>query len=155
VPEAIQARPLDAFIIEALADEVLVYDRGQQRAHCLSRAAAELWRACDGMRTRAELAAILEASDPSEDLDRVLLALATAGLLERREAVDTGRRAFVGRAVVAAGVLASPVVFSIVAPSVAEAASVCGTVGAPCCTGDKCNPPLKCNPADKRCGGPN
>ena len=43
-----QARPSTDFVVERLADEVLVYDLSAHRAHCLSPAAARVWALCDG-----------------------------------------------------------------------------------------------------------
>jgi hypothetical protein len=147
--QAPKARPYQDFIVETLDDEVLVYDQLAHQAHCLSRAAAAVWQACDGRRERAALEQVLREAGSQDDVDAVLAHLERARLLVARPkaTVDTRRRAFVSQAAVAAGVVvASPVVFSIVAPSVAEAASVCGFKGQPCCQpGNKCKASLKCN----------
>jgi hypothetical protein len=84
-----------------------------------------------------------------------LAQLETAGLIRpaARPArkIDRSRRAFFRTNAVAAGVvLASPVLFSIIAPSVAEAAS-CGKKNQPCCAtggtgGDGCDLPRVCFP---------
>lgn len=146
------ARPMTEFLIEELGDEVLVYDQTAHRAHCLSSAAAKLWRLCDGKRSTAEAERLLATQGAGDSVAAVLGQLETAGLLRarKREArrVDTGRRAMLGKTAVAAGiVLASPAIFSIVAPSVAEAAS-CGTKGLPCCS-----PPGLCVSGNKNCIG--
>lgn len=145
-------RPASEFIVEVLPDETLIYDRSSHRAHCLSPAAAFVWERCDGVTTRGDAERALTSSGLRESLDGVLAQLASAALLMQpaptsRLTVNGSRRQLLSRGAVVAGVvLASPVVFSIVAPSVAEAASVgCGKIGQPCCLpANSCNPPLSC-----------
>ena len=142
-------RPRSEFIVETLADEVLVYDQTSHRAHCLSPAAAMVWRMCDGQTTATAAQLALSNAGFCDDVNTVLGQLQATGLVKvpaaRRRTVDKSRRAFFSSGAVAAGiVLASPVIFSIVAPSVAEAASACGAKTQVCCTGNKCNPTLKC-----------
>ena len=54
-----QARTTD-LLIEVLRDETLVYDLRRHRAHCLNRAAALVWKHCDGRTTVAATATILD-----------------------------------------------------------------------------------------------
>jgi hypothetical protein len=149
------ARPAAEFLIEELPGEVLVYDQKQHRAHCLTPELRTLWQLCDGRRTAAQATAQLrqvhgeavgEIGAMVAELEKAGLVLAPASKARRR--VDRGRRRFVGKTAVAAGiVIASPVIFSIVSPSVAEAAS-CGTKGLQCCP-----PPTKCVNGNKFCNG--
>ena len=80
-----QARPSTDFVVERLADEVLVYDLDARRAHCLNPTAAILWRACDGQRSLPDLARLLQdRSGLPADEEVVRLALRDlhrAGLL--------------------------------------------------------------------------
>ena len=46
-------------IIEELGDEVLVYDRENDRAHSLSPEATKVWRACNGKTTAERLSVTL------------------------------------------------------------------------------------------------
>src|SRR5882724_2362678 len=39
------------FVIRELDDETLVYDTGRDKAHCLNRTAAMVWKQCDGSTT--------------------------------------------------------------------------------------------------------
>jgi hypothetical protein len=47
-------------VIQELPDETLVYDLQRNRAHCLNRTAALVWRHCDGQATVADLARSLK-----------------------------------------------------------------------------------------------
>jgi hypothetical protein len=130
------ARPGTEFLLEELPGELLVYDQIHHRAHCLTPALAALWKLCDGRTTLRQAQAAL----PGLDLREMIGQLERAQLVRtsRPTGTNRSRRRFVRKTAVAAGiVLASPVIFSIVAPSVAEAAS-CGTKGLPCCPGNTC-----------------
>ena len=76
----------DGFLTMELPDELLVYDRRRDRAHCLNRTAARVWRLWDGRLSIPEVAVELshELHVPaSEDLVRLALGrLRTAGLLD-------------------------------------------------------------------------
>src|SRR5262245_58896698 len=50
-------------IIQQLNDELLIYDRETDRAHCLNSTAALIWQNCDG-RTSVEQLAQLVSQDP-------------------------------------------------------------------------------------------
>lgn len=143
-------------IVRELADEVLVYDLARHRAHCLNRTAALVWRQCDGSSTPAQIAERLqpELGDAANE-ECVWLALRLlrrAGLLRSPAAGGDGRatcsRRELARRLGLAGTLAAalPVVFSIVAPTPAMAASCTGAGGScagptdpPCCAGLTCN----------------
>jgi hypothetical protein len=145
-------------VVHDLPDEVLVYDRRSDRAHCLNHTAALVWRACDGTRAPQEIAGKLtiELDAPvSEDL--VLIALAQLDkfhLLEPSRLYSLPQPAISRREMVrtlaVAGAVALPVITSIVAPTPAQAGSckhanaTCST-GADCCSG-VCSPgaPPKC-----------
>jgi hypothetical protein len=140
------ARPSSEFIFEELADEVLVYDQVSHQAHCLPTLAAKIWRMCDGVTPRGRAEQVLAGT---LSLDAVLEQLTRAGLVRvsraPRERIDRTRRAMFSKtAFVAAAVIASPIVYSIVAPSVAEAASLCGAKTQVCCAGNKCTFPNVC-----------
>jgi hypothetical protein len=46
----------DGLVINELTDEVLVYDLQSDKAHCLNRTAASVWKQCDGRSTAADIA---------------------------------------------------------------------------------------------------
>ncbi len=129
----------EGVVIRDLADETLVYDRERHRAHCLNREAAAVFRLCDGERSAAEIASLL--GEPA-DL-RAREALVTAALRQLAEAqllangsgspqvppadapmdiADLPRRELLRRVGTA---LLVPAIATIVAPTPAQAASVC------------------------------
>jgi hypothetical protein len=135
----------EGFVIQKLADEVLVYDLERHRAHCLNLTAAAIWELCDGRTSVSEMAARLRTSGyATVDVEMVrygLRQLAKFRLLEDRLPAGVGlsRRQLLQR-VGAAAAIGVPVVASILAPTAAEAAT-CAPNGAscvtvPCCTGN-------------------
>ena len=114
-------------IIEDLDDEILIYDTKTARAHCLSGAAAMVWRACDGDLSEESLA-------DSLDLDGETVQIALAQL-EEKGLLDVGpvpllegnghtRREFtISTAKVGAAAAAAPMIYSILAPTPAAAAT--------------------------------
>ena len=131
-------------VVEHLADEVLVYDLANDRAHCLNRAAASVWEKCDGQRTISEIAS--EVGDGSRDGGEEVVWMAVeqlsrAGLMEKKlkgpaEAGSMSRREVIKRIAVAAAI-GVPVVTSIVAPTASHAAN-CIPTGGGCTTAANC-----------------
>jgi hypothetical protein len=125
----------EGVLVRELSGELLVYERGEHRAHCLNRTAAAVFTNADGTRTVADIARLVApGGDPAEGraaVEDALARLGEAGLLEIG-AVEAGlsRREWVRRVGVGAAVLL-PAVASIVVPSPAEAAATCVS----CCTG--------------------
>jgi hypothetical protein len=116
------ARKRDLFA-ENLPEEVILYDKTNNKVHCLSKTAATIWENCDGTRTVDDLARIVKAKfGTPADRNLVLLALEElekadlmeagsvvvpdAGFTSRREAV--GKIALAGSALVATIVAAAP-----------------------------------------------
>src|SRR5947209_450311 len=111
----------EGVLVEALDDELLVFDSERQCAHSLNACAARVWEACDGSRSVGEL-----AEECQEDESTVLLALGRlrdVHLLEQSEVQlparspepdGVSRRVMLRKSVVAgAGVgLAIPVIRS-------------------------------------------
>lgn len=54
-----QARS-EGLVITDLDDEVLVYDKARDKAHCLNQTAALVWKYSNGKRTVAEIAAAMQ-----------------------------------------------------------------------------------------------
>lgn len=135
----------DAFVVKELGDETLVYDTETHTAHCLNRTAAAVWRACDGRTTISEIARRVhrEAGLP-DDAAFIKLALADlgkAGLLEETGVFAAGpsRREVLKRLAVG-GAVALPLISSLLAPTVASAATCLAdgeacTTDAQCCSG--------------------
>ena len=147
-----RARTEQLVVAEPIDGEVLVYDLERDRVHRLNRTAALVWSHCDGQRTVGDLTTLLQAElDPVADEDLVRLALdhlSAARLLEHSrprpaDQVRTSRRQFVRKVgLVGSLALLLPVVTSITAPTVAQAAS-----GPPTCTScttacTSCAPPV-------------
>jgi hypothetical protein len=146
----------DGLVIHELADEILVYDKVRDRAHCLNQTAALVWRACDGQLTTEEIARKLTKQlGVVVHKDVVLLALSQLEeiqLLEQRETVTTS---FVGMSrrqmarSLALTTVALPLITSILVPRPAQAAT-CIAPGQPCSPVQLCC--TSCNPAAP--GGP-
>ena len=149
-----RARTSD-FVVRELEDETLVYDIQRDKAHCLNRTAAMVWKQCDGRTTASDAVGSLNRAfsfQVGEDV--IWLAVKQ---LERFHMVDApkelpvvSRRDLVLKYAPAA--LALPVIMSISAPTPAGTAT-CGGQGAPCggqfplcCPGCGCDGICFCNP---------
>jgi|SRR5947209_3061144 len=140
LPEARRA----GLITEELQDELLIYDTKRNKAHCLNRASALVWKHCDGRTTIEELAkALEEESVAPADESIVWLALEQ---LERRHLLrgEAARPAAVAkmsrREMVRALGLATasiPLITSVVAPTAVKAAS-CLAAGSGCRSNAQC-----------------
>jgi hypothetical protein len=145
--------------------ETLVYDRRRHRAHCLNRPAAIVFRHCDGTRTVAELARILDRELGAPlGRDGVWLALDRLGrarLLEQRvsppaDARRLSRRELVRRVGIA---VLLPAVTSVLAPTPAQAAATCVSdctgkaFGTPCSSTAPANCFCTCDGAGTCVGG--
>jgi hypothetical protein len=141
-----RARTSD-FVVRELEDETLVYDMQRDRAHCLNRTAAVVWKHCDGNTTATEAVRSLNSAFSFKvDEDVVWLAVKQ---LERFHMVDepknlpiVSRRDLVLKYAPVA--LALPVIMSITAPTPAGTAT-CGGQGAPCSTNLDCCPGCSCD----------
>jgi hypothetical protein len=135
-------------VIRELDDETLVYDMERDKAHCLNRTAALVWRKCDGKTTATQAATSMQrALGVPVDSDLVWLAIQQLEhyhLLDRAsKSPRVSRRDLVVKYAPAA--LALPLIFSISAPASAQAASCggqgapCGGTNPPCCAGCNCD----------------
>jgi hypothetical protein len=127
-------------IVEKHNDELLVYDRRSEVAHCLTSVAALVWQHCDGQTELDALVALVAAREPGGDAEE--LTLRALGELDEKRLLDV---AYEGRSVLSrrqavqrlagAGMaaLSVPLVVSAVVPSAAAAASPpCQLVNQPC-----------------------
>jgi hypothetical protein len=145
-------------IIDELPDEVLIYDLERDKAHCLNRTAALIWRCCDGQTAVPEIARRLKVElDAPFNEELVWLALEQ---LEKQHLLDNAvaipaefsrlsRRRMIRNLGLAAAV-AVPLVTSIVAPSAVQAAT-CQQSGNPCVPSKLCCSPLGCNVPSGTC----
>ena len=137
-------------IIKELDDEVLIYDLDTDKAHCLNRMAARIWKNCDGSRTVATLRELIEEETnspvPEEVVWLALDKLEKLKLLEQR--VDgprhlsrMSRRQMVR--LVGSTAIALPIITSIVAPVPVAAASCSAATnrnpGCPCTGNNQCS----------------
>ena len=134
---------MDQLLLEALDEEVLVYDTQRHRAHSLNPTAAFVLSHCDGKRSVPELTRLLEEAfqEPaSQEIVRLALErLGRARLLEEEEE-EEGDQEEDARAAPLSGVsrgesrrkalrrmakigVALPVVMTIVTPTPAQAAT--------------------------------
>jgi hypothetical protein len=122
----------DELLVEELPDELLVYDLQRDKAHCLNKTAAFVWRQCDGLTPVGDIARSLPVLGLPADEEVVWLALEQ---LERihllrkdfapaRQEHAISRRKVIQRLGVAGGVgVLLPVINSITAPAAAQTAS--------------------------------
>lgn len=119
-------------VVEDLDGETLVYDQDSDRAHCLNRAAAAVWRASDGATAVPEIARLLGDQGVPADETVVWMALARlerAQLLEDPVRLPVSNRSLSRKEVLrvlglTAGLgLVLPAVSSITAPLAAQTAS--------------------------------
>lgn len=155
----------DGLVVRDLPGEIVVYDLGSHRAHCLNRTAAFVFRHADGRRTVADLAvALAEDAGAAADETAVHLTLdrlAEAGLLASGQVqepsgalspAEASRREAIRRVGLGAVVLL-PIVTSLLVPTPAEAVNTCiafdsctGNTQQPCYVFDSVNecPTYKC-----------
>jgi coenzyme PQQ synthesis protein D (PqqD) len=130
----------EEIVVRELAEEILIYDKKRQRAHCLNATAAAIWKHCDGDTAVSEISRKLAADE--RVVWYALAQFKEDHLLEDLEVpagmLNTGlnRRAAM-RALGLTAVVALPVVSSMLAPTSAQAAT-CLPPGQPCTTGAQC-----------------
>ena len=116
--------------IEELPDEVMVYDTVRHKAHCLSPAAAHVWRNCNGERTAHDLSVEVQKQGISADEEMVwmiLHRLSRLDLLSEKvtlpeDAILSSRRALIKKVAAAGGMLIL-LTATIGAPTPAQARS--------------------------------
>lgn len=151
----------DELIVREVGAETIAYNLRTNRAHCLGRTAAAVWRTWDGRSGLGEtVRRVSEAL--GEPLDEasvrlVLRRLYQAGLIER-PAWDSDSRYKTRRtlsrrvALRGVGVAAGLAVLSIAVPSPAQVAATCLPNGQPCSRSSQCCSSC-CNDRSGRCGG--
>ncbi len=134
-------------IVREMDNEILIYDTGNDKAHCLNETAALVWKECDGTKSVAEITRRLSRQlDTKVDERVVWFALKQFDrdhLLEQQLVMPAAlmngglnRREMV-RALGLAAAVAVPVVTSILAPTAVQAAT-CLASGQPCTTSAQC-----------------
>jgi hypothetical protein len=133
------ARKNDLFV-EHLPNEVVLYDKSNNKVHCLNKTAAAIWESSDGTRSVDDLAQIVGAklglpSDPKlvllalEELEKA--DLMEAGSVMVPVAAIASRRAAMGKMIMAGSALVVTIVAS--APMAHASTKPCATAK-PCTT---------------------
>ena len=129
-------------IVQDVFGEVLVYDLERNIVRRLNRAAAAIWKECDGQKNVAEIARALGPEFEGRVDERVvrwaLRRFSKAHLLagpapEEKRAMKASRREWIKRI----GIAALPLVTSMAVPTAAQAAS-CLPLGSLCSSGPQC-----------------
>ena len=120
----------DKLLIHEIGDELVVYDRTNDRAHRLNATAARVWRSLDGKRTVADLAALI--GEEKGVVELALGQLRSAQLLVGEAPAVSRRRALRRVAAAAAAGMVLPMVSSIAAPApeVSESSPKCYDIDA-------------------------
>jgi hypothetical protein len=135
-------------IVQELPGGVLVYDLARHRAHHLNRAAAAVWRRCDGATEVPEIAASVAVDlglEGSVGLADAAVRLSIARLLRGGLIAASGdapapllsRRELAQRLGKSAALAALPVVATLAVPTPAAATS-CVNSGGSCSTSAQC-----------------
>lgn len=130
----------EGLVVQEMPEEVLVYDLNTNKAHCLNKSAAAVWKNCNGSNSVSDIAAILKNEfKTSVNEDFVWLAIDQLNkddLLEQKLATPTNglSRREALRRVGMASLIALPVVASLLAPQAVHAGSVCAAANPCTCT---------------------
>jgi len=135
-----------------MPEEVLVYDLDTNKAHCLNRSAAFVWRSCDGKTSISDIARLFETQIGDKVSDDFVW-LAIDQLNENALLESEVKSAFAGRSrrevikkIGLASVVAIPIVASLVAPKSAMALASCGCAApGDCATQVSCASTVMCN----------
>lgn len=140
----------NGLVIQETGDEVLVYDLNNNKAHCLNKTAAFVWKSCNGRNTVENITGLIEKEFSQKvDEDLVWLALdqlSKESLLETsvKSKIEGVSRRDVIKRIGFAAAIALPVVAMLSFPNQALAvscsASFCGTAnpGSGCSAGQLC-----------------
>lgn len=131
----------DGLVVQEMPEEVLVYDLETNKAHCLNRTAAFVWKSCTGENSIEKIAAdFRKQTGKAVEEDLVWLALDQLNdknLLAQNLPVKfagQSRRAVLKK-IGFASVVALPVVASLVAPTAVLAVACSGAANGTACTG--------------------
>lgn len=134
-------------VVQEMPDEVLVYDMQTNKAHCLNRSAATVWKSCDGTKSVAD---IVREFDGKVTEDFVWLAIDQLNENNLLEAGITPRfagqsRRQVLKTIGLASMVAIPLISSLVAPQNALANLSCSCTSATQCANRPCQSTTVCN----------
>jgi hypothetical protein len=151
----------DKVLIQEVGGELVLYDQRRHKAHHLNRTAALVWQHCDGDRTVADLARLLqEEVSPAADEALVWQALARLGkahLLSSAVNPPSGahkmsRRQALGKLARAAAIVALvPTVTSLKAPVARADDQECSEPPCSNACRDQCRNDGDCPPGKPKC----
>ena len=131
-------------IVQELENETLIYDLDTNRAYCLNDMATNVWRKCDGKRSKSDIANSIKNADGDVGGQAVSYAidlLDSNGLLEGSNSIEipTATRRDALKRLALAGAVSLPVIAALAAPTAAQSAScipndAACTVSAQCCS---------------------
>ncbi len=121
----------EGLVIQEMPDEVLVFDLETNKAHCLNKTAAFVWKACDGKNSVADITKLFgNKSGTSVPEDLVWLALdqlKKENLIENKDEIVVDYNGMSRREVIRkvglASVVALPLISSLIAPTAVSAQS--------------------------------
>ena len=113
-------------VVKELDEEIVVYDLNRDKAFCLNRTSALIWKACDGNTSPAVMAHKLQTADAAINEDMVQFALrelSKDGLLTGATVENAGltRKDLIRKSGLAAALI--PAVAVLAAPTALKAAS--------------------------------
>jgi hypothetical protein len=129
-------------VVQELENETLVYDLDTNRAFCLNEMATNVWRNCDGSRSKTDIAGSIKnvyGEIGRQAVSYAIDLLASNGLLEGSSLIEipTATRRDAIKRLAIGGVALPPVISMIVAPQPAHAAS-CAANNAACSASAQC-----------------
>jgi hypothetical protein len=142
----------NGLVIQEVPNEVLVYDLDTDKAHCLNKTAAAVWRSCDGKNSVSDITRLVEA-ELGQGLNDDLVWLAIDQLSENALLEAGIERKFAGQSrrevlkkIGFASVVAVPVIASLVAPKnvLANVSCACVVPG-DCISQTACPSTVNCN----------
>jgi hypothetical protein len=137
----------EKLVIQEMPDEVLVYDLETNKAHCLNRTAAFVWKNCDGENSVADIVSQFEQTSGTR-VQEDLIWLAIDQLNERNLLEKALPAKFAGQSrrsilkkIGLASMVALPVIASLTAPTAVMAVNCSGVVLSclGCPDGTRCN----------------
>ena len=146
-------------VVQEMPDEVLVYDMDTNKAHCLNRSAAFVWKSCDGTNSVLDIMRQFEANGGGKVTEDFVW-LAIDQLHENGLLANDVKPRFTGQSrrqvlktIGLASVVAVPVIASLVAPQNALGAISCACTDpghciqmTSCASTQNCNPLGQCAP---------
>lgn len=144
----------DGLVIQETAEEVLVYDLNNNKAHCLNQTAAFVWKSCDGNNSIPDITRLFE-NESGSTIHEDMVWLAIDQLNDKNLLQTIMAPSFAGRSrrdvikkIGLATVIALPLVASLTAPTSVLASTSCACVApGDCITQSSCPSTANCNPS--------